>query len=1110
VQIGDWSAALEAYGALVTAFDQDDWAYHQGAAYSWVRLNAPVLATADVPTVNKLLNALPQSTEAITGVSSLDALYSSAVSSLLKGAKTTLPRGVLLGAILQSAVRLELAHRLSTHGSAAAKAAAAALFAAGSEQYVQLLTGYFNSKGSKACCFGDLKLFLVPLLESLPGRLDQFSIEKLRPAATLADSLAAFADPKPVILALPYVPTVNAQSSSDAATEGQLLRFTFTVATDKQKGFLDALRTATTSSKPTSALAKEVETIVLVAREAAVARRSAEKGKASKSESAATKVAAVEDEMDVSIIAGGGSKKKDKKKDKKETTKISEEAKSERRAVAPEEAVGTDPHRVEEALKPQLELSLTPEQEETLHAARSKIRNYTSALQLLRYLGRLGIRRAGSIVFQPGAPGLLSADAARAAVADIVQSWTFTLPLSFTTVGGEREVQEGDDLTLIATQMLWELGFAALADETTASSIGDFAPGDLPLANTLAARQYFVESAILLELASELSPYNALLRIAALRAYAWLGANASIINHAGNAQLRLKHIQRDTLSHAFIPHYTRLTWLEALRSSVDEVCSFHRSCARENTEFVRLALNEHHYSRALDIMRLRLRLKESGTFAATRSLNAHMGLSLSARNYAEAQSYLRKVLVTGELADGVIEPSLETLTRLRDNDDREVFPCWDPPSVPLLHELRFGFAWPALPSKAVDAVDFVARSADSAAAFVAAALGDASPATVQYKLTALAGQFATGSNGGTFERFLRRVLRDANLVYRSTAMKALQTASEGSHELSATHVKSLSGLVNTFVAGASAGASTVEAEVRKRLLSDFAVGCLPIVDSGVTNERSHIRSQCAQLLLRTLEASSAAADDAPVWSSVTSLLTESSGLLTQLVTSIRALRFLPIPGAAVETTGKSTDKERSSAPLNASALAEATLLSQHTAPFLVIAAAQIAKAIGAAKKAIDVRSKGKAKAPLGGGPEDDSLAAAADASAHFLSTLTTDMKAMEADLKVLANSLEVSVDKATPVFIGGFTAEQCASDFVRHWVQKSREKEDSKKKSEKSKEPVLSGAAEYLHEANTSRDARLKARIDNAVVHIGASYTNSVEKIRAELDHRVAFLKDAR
>jgi hypothetical protein len=60
-----------------------------------------------------------------------------------------------------------------------------------------------------------------------------------------------------------------------------------------------------------------------------------------------------------------------------------------------------------------------------------------------------------------------------------------------------------------------------------------------------------------------------------------------------------------------------------------------------------------------------------------RSAAAQAAIATSSRTFLEAASFLRKVVVTGELAAVAIDLSREVVLRARDNDDRETPLTWE-------------------------------------------------------------------------------------------------------------------------------------------------------------------------------------------------------------------------------------------------------------------------------------------------------------------------------------------------------------------------------------------------------------------------------------------------
>jgi hypothetical protein len=138
-------------------------------------------------------------------------------------------------------------------------------------------------------------------------------------------------------------------------------------------------------------------------------------------------------------------------------------------------------------------------------------------------------------------------------------------PAAYLPSCSEREVQEGDDLVLLAAHALWALAFRTLTttpssgEGTTAAAVE---PPAADPASLVAARALLSESLLLLEAALGLSAHNSQLRLAAARVCGWLGLAGAVIRHY--PPLRMKHAALDSLAHPFIAQTSRLQAPEAL------------------------------------------------------------------------------------------------------------------------------------------------------------------------------------------------------------------------------------------------------------------------------------------------------------------------------------------------------------------------------------------------------------------------------------------------------------------------------------------------------------------------------------------------------------------
>lgn len=827
------------------------------------------------------------------------------------------------------------------------------------------------------------------------------------------------------------------------------------------------------------------------------------------------------------------------------------------------------------------------------------------------------------------------------------------------------ELQEGDDLALLAAHLLEELAFAAIAKSSTAASttstpsLSTASAGDVQFSALLTARSLLLEAAFLLDVCGERSANNPRVRYAAMRVYGFLGCNASIIAHNGSpAFMRLKYIARDTLNHASVPHYTRLVWLEALKNAVDDELGVHRDMKGQHNYHTQTALDKGHYSNALDIIRLQTRMAESGTLAQARSLLGLLQLEHVGRNFTEATNTLRRIVVTGEVNEAVVDTSIAALLRLRDNDDRDVYVTWDTPSIPVLHEARHGLHIPGLTDPfpastgvpvpvpgagvsvpAESGVWLVNRFANAASELTASILrangvespaSGSSPAALTAPLYAFLGPLATGANGGSYERLLRRVARDSSLVARNAVMRAVIGAADE-------NVESATGAASELIAlfaqagllGSSEGGDGLVAAVRARLCGEYSSNCVPIVDTALSNERSHVRSGCAQLLVTVVKAAQLVASaraaasaataaaaaakgkeggkatgkkatgtgkeevkaiaDAPAattttepvtptggagasatasapavespWALAAKQLASANALLSSLSSDIAAQRlytlnpatgdYSPAPASALASTstgkaatgggaaagGAAKGGKASAAgaevtqPVNPSTLAELTLLGQHTLLYAVIATHYVVRSTAAAKTAAEAKAAKKAStaaataaqaagaSSTGRAAEElASISSTAEAAGAFLGSVKRSLAGLESDLHTIKKALEVNVEKATPLIIGGFKAEACVTSAVKSWMGEFAYKQANKGTYDKEKAnaaaTALTAAAAkgpghvFVAEALDAQVKAMRKKVEDVVVHIGASYTNSVEKVRDEVLHRQAFLKD--
>jgi N-acetyltransferase B complex (NatB) non catalytic subunit len=1091
-----------------------------------------------------------------------------------KGGLSKASRAALLSLLQLLSVRLEIASRIIRGGlgegssNAAAESAAREAFAAASKQYGALIAHAFTSLAANASAFSDVKPYLLPFLTGTPKALaDKFAADNL----SSLDGFVAPATVHPVLL-MPWHPAALVGSSADAAPSRPALRFSFTLDGESAsiaKPLLDAAFSLRAKDIPTKECAARIEAIVSSAREAAIARDAA----AAAEKAAAAKAAA---EAGAGAPGGGSSKSKDKKKDKKKDAKKAgkggkgggiqltfgdddsdedEEGGSSSGAVskAADRAAGvtdeSDPHGVKQALKPASELLFSSEQEAEIASIRSSIRRYTSAIGVLRFLGVLSLRGSKDHPFPVvSSPLLSSADGAandetslKTLADSLVTAWECTLPLSLTNVGGLRDVQEGDDLVLAALGVLMELAFHGLYNGKSpipsefASEFSSFDGSsdwasrpfseDLTVGSVLRCRQYLLEASLLGDIACEISPYNGQLHLAVLRIYNLLGTAASATTRF--IQLRARHISRDTLSHVTVPMLSRFAWPQALLSHSNEILAFHNQQRPHASEFVKVALREGNLSSAMDLIRMDRRLLESGTRAMARcnvALN-HLISATSARTHLDAIALLGR-FAKQDVPETVVDVTAQGIARLRDNDDREILPsCFDPPSIPLLQEWRMGLNLAGSSSSASagaaalkEGFEVLAKHAAVANSYLEALFSSSTVAEPSACYYGLAAQFATGSNGGSFERLLRRINRDGSLICRQSAISLLSQAStfvEGVPGLSAPASASLHRWES--VRALASSTSSVPALVP---FLDFNNGTLlPLADTSFTTERSSVKAQLSDLLHKTLRmlfsgvcegkaeatAENAAAattilqglpgkllpfshlpvaivNPALTTAGASSAASTASATTTIVPPAADAASMIAASGVA---PGNEKDKKAAAAaaekagtspgirPANPAMMAETSLFLLHTVPFLSFASAVLA-------------SKAHKGSPV-----------AATASA-FATELAKCVSVVEKDFKAGKDFLEMNVEKLLPLINGGFVEHACATTFVRKWLPRRKEK------------PVVPKAGTvvgFVQQANTERENKIRAKVEGSVLIVGAAYANTLATLHGLLEARSAFMR---
>jgi hypothetical protein len=563
-----------------------------------------------------------------------------------------------------------------------------------------------------------------------------------------------------------------------------------------------------------------------------------------------------------------------------------------------------------------------------------------------------------------------------------------------------------------------------------------------------------------------------------------------------------------------------MSWWMAGQNAASEPLKLAGQTREGNFEHAKVALREGQYASVLDLARMRYRVHQSGEVAVARSTMSYGVVTAVNRTWGDVMGTLRKLTLTRELGDITFEGTVSALLRLRQNDDLDGFSCWDPPSLPLLQEARHGLnLLPAGMAVAVDdppalvelfasaVVQYVdaavpasasadgGASAAGGAGAAAAGSGAGVPAAVS-RVLALAGSFATGNNGGTFELLWRRAMRDAMLVHRHSVLHALGNGAEGNTADAARYVERAKRVWATV--GMTVTPPTPESALRQALFGDLFVGTVGHLDAGVSVERASVRAAALGCLGEALSALAVPPD------ARARHLTALAAAVKPLADAVTAATYTPVPkalstfadeataaSAGAGSTGGGKGAKVGAVPppatqiLNPTALAETTMLMWQ-------GLAHVAIALGG------VQAQGVAGHGIGGKTGALAAARAAVEAAY---------KSVDDVHRGLFRGLNVNIEKAKPMLLGGFRLPSCVSTFIStallaHLDGTTTAAREGTAPSRTS----LSPAAAYgLEVAFESRRTRVR-KLEDALVNVGASYTNTVTKLREDVEHRTHLL----
>ena len=1046
--IGSWRAAQDAYGALLERVDGQDWATHCGLAYTWARRVAGELEVSAAGDAHDILVTATQLLAPISsepnsagpsGLSGVDnTLLRPAVMSLVTAttaAENTVSdtlndndtgarmRGTALSSIQLQAVRCELSSRLLARAQSAsavpalvtALPALAALSLANDVAFGALVSGYVIRCGSLACVASDLRPLLSPfLLASSP-------LTKAAADARAAQPLASFLTLTPAILAVPFAPTAEVGGASDMAPLEENFSWSFEAAPSAREALLSVCERARIASRPDGAFRDMLHCVLARAEDAAAAARQ-HKGKGA----AATP----------------------------ETTTTTSTT-----AIATD-----DPHGINAVLAPPSMLAFSPSDAAVLKAARTRVRRYASALQVLRLLSALGAtpsELAAQVMLSiptsdPGAAFVFATS--RALVVELTDAWAAALPLHTATVaaGGEKDVGEADEIALLAAHILIDVALARLLAARCAPG-GD--AGAAP--HRFAAHAALLETLVILAQGAAASPHNAQFALGSLRAHAWLGSNTGVLS--AWLQLRVRHMLHNTLAHTIAAPLMRLVWPEQLRAAViDPLAAAMRELDGETPSAIVTSLRSGHVSSALDVLRFRLRMRNSAATTVARSTAAGLHFAAHARSPAEvAMTCHRASGASGEKRDPFFaDTAAAALLTLRDNDDRALPAAWEPLSPAAVLAARRGTP-PSVAREHISEVLTQSLAAFSAAATLkkeaatkggevivvndTATAGNAVPLALAQLARVAINELGTdawgevaswrggGGTGGMAERIVRRAARDIALSTRSAIFTALSALHEEVRGERAAGANDAITQVDGLLAAAGFAGPRVIASTTTKLASDTAVdgdgktaaaaellgdwaagGSLPFLDSGAANARHEALDAGSRALRCALYAAKAACAAARGVEGIEIALNEAGDDVTAaaaiLVSALRAATAHGLVEPSVDNTA--TAAATATAAIDPRSLAELSFLLFTVAPAVGVS-------LGIATRALMSVERGKGNKSVTACAKKALTALGAGAGA-----LSRAFDGASASLAAMRTALDAEVVKAIRFVVGDWDASK--------------------------------------------------------------------------------------
>lgn len=299
-------------------------------------------------------------------------------------------------------------------------------------------------------------------------------------------------------------------------------------------------------------------------------------------------------------------------------------------------------------------------------AALGRLNRRLLTLQALRFLGHYAANSVAEL---------------EALVSALVDEYEATAWLNVGSTGGQREVQNTDNLLLLATHFLLD--------------VYQRAPG---------RREVLVRAATLLEYGLDKSAYNFQMKLLLSRVYGYLGAADAML--ARHVELDVKHVQLDSLAFLVLDKLRQLCYLTEARRLTDAIERMHRGTRSDTPEYIARAYKTGVFSKVLDMTNfLHEKMQKSHTLAISKSETLLFGLVDAIPGGA---SKLLDHLTSSEFDASItaLEAMVANADELSQNQHREVIVRWTPTET-----VATGAAF-AMDSEPLVEVD---RSADFAA-----------------------------------------------------------------------------------------------------------------------------------------------------------------------------------------------------------------------------------------------------------------------------------------------------------------------------------------------------------------------------------------------------------